>query len=145
MPTPRQINPKPKKSIIRYNIMQKLLQPQKPIPAYWQHPRLWLHRAWRVRRAFQGKARAVLIGLAALMLIVWALGASPWWLLLSLLGAVFPSPKATNTLLEVEQSAGAAYTTALTAPDDAHGFKARLENMALAAQKNTELPPLPVL
>jgi hypothetical protein len=125
--------------------MQNLLRPAQSTPTYWQHPQLWLHRAWRARRAVQGKARAVLIGLAVLMLVVWALSASPWWLLLSLVGAVFPSPKTTNTLLEVEQSAGAAYTTALTAPDDAHGFKARLENMALAAQKNTELPPLPAL
>jgi hypothetical protein len=116
-----------------------------PLPTYWQHPTLSLHRAWFSRRALQTKARAVLAGLVVLLLFVWALGASPWWLGLALLGGLFPSPKPQATLLEVEQQAGAAYTTALTAPQDPHGFKTRLEGMALAAQKNTDLPALPAL
>ncbi|MFN3265812.1 MAG: hypothetical protein ACK41E_03130 [Deinococcales bacterium] len=87
----------------------------------------------------------MLVVLAVLLLVVWVLSVSPVWLCLALIGAFFPNPKASQTLLEVEASAGAAYTTALTAPEDQHGFKQRLESMALAAQKTAELPPLPVL
>jgi hypothetical protein len=116
-----------------------------PLPPYWRHPKLSLHRAWFSRRRLQFLARAVLGCLALLMLVVWVLNASPWWLSLALFGVLFPSPNPQATLLEVEEKAGAAYTTALTAPEDAHGFKTRLETMALASQKSTDLPALPAL
>jgi hypothetical protein len=115
------------------------------LPTYWQHPSLNLHRQWFTRRAIQNKTRAVLIGVALLLLVVWALGASPLWLLLALLGVFMPTAKPEKTLQEIENTAGAAYTTALTAKPDEHGFQNRLLNMALATQKNTELPALPWL
>jgi hypothetical protein len=115
------------------------------LPEYWQHPSLNLHRQWFTRRALQTKTRAVLIGVAVLLLVIWALGASPLWLLLSLLGVFMPSSKPEKTLQEIENTSGAAYTTALSAKPDTHGFQNRLMNMALATQKNTELPALPWL
>jgi hypothetical protein len=116
-----------------------------PLPNYWQHPDLSLHRHWFTRRALQIKARAMLIGVAILLLIIWAIGASPLWLLLALLGIFAPTAKPEKTLVEIEGVSGEAYTTALTAEDDQHGFKTRLINMALAVQKNLELPALPWL
>ncbi len=115
------------------------------LPTWWQHPNLKLHRQWFSRRAFQIKARAVLIAVAGLLLAIWILGASPFWLLLALLGLLMPSSSYQSTLQEIEKTTGAAYTTALTAQTDMHGFKNRLDNMALTVQKNTELPPLPWL
>jgi hypothetical protein len=115
------------------------------LPNYWKHSSLNLHRGWFIRRAIQIKTRAVLIGVAILLLVVWALGASPLWLLLSLIGVFMPSAKPEKTMQEIENTAGAAYTTALTAKPDEHGFQNRLMNMALAAQKNTTLPTLPWL
>jgi hypothetical protein len=125
--------------------MIKLSKFTSPLPSYWRHPTLSLHRVWFSRRSLQLKARAVLVCLVLMLLVVWVLGTSPWWLGLAVLGAGFPSPKPQATLLEIEQTAGAAYTTALTAPQDPHGFQARLETMALASQKNTDLPALPAL
>ncbi len=119
--------------------------PRATTPTWWQHPTLKLHRQWLFRRALQLKTRVVLVGLVILLLLIWVLGASPWWLLLALIGALTPFTNHQKTLQEVEASAGAAYTTALTADQDKHGFYLRLQNMALAAQKNTELPALPLL
>lgn len=115
------------------------------LPTWWQHPNFNLHRQWFIRRALQIKARAILVGVAVMLVLVWVLGASPFWLLLAFVGALTPVSNYRKTLQEIEQTSGAAYTTALTAQPDPHGFQNRLVNMALAVQKNTELPQLPWL
>ncbi len=119
--------------------------PRAPLPAGWQHSRLTLHRAWHSRRTWQHRARGVLIAVAITLLIVWVLQLSPVWLLLAFVGALAPIPKEAQTLSELERTHGGAYTTALNAPNDTHGFKDRLEGMAATVQKNAELPAWPWL
>jgi hypothetical protein len=114
-------------------------------PPGWPHPRLSLHRAWHSRRVWQHRARGVLIATAVLIVVVWIFQLSPFVLVFALLGAFIPAPPPTQSLLELEQAHGEAYTTALTAPEDKHGFKDRLEGMAAAVQKNANLPSWPWL
>ena len=114
-------------------------------PSWWKHPSLTLHNQWFSRRALQLKARAVLVGLVVMLLFIWALNLPLWCVALALLGAAYPAPRPAKTLQEIEQKAGAAYSTALTAPTDQHGLQSRLLEMAQATQKTTDLPELPLL
>ncbi len=114
-------------------------------PTYWQHSSLTMHKKWFSRRAWQYRARAGLIAIAVLLLIIWLTGSSPWWLLLAGLAVFVPVPSPLKTLQEIEATTGEAYTTALTATQDQFGFYARLEKMASSVQKNVDLPSLPWL
>ncbi len=115
------------------------------LPKGWIHPRLRLHRAWYARRTWQWRARAGLTLTVVLLVVVIAFNLNPWWLLLALLPAMLPTPvRPEEALREVEKLSGA-YTTALTAPEDAFGFQERLERQALYTQRQTDLPALPWL
>jgi hypothetical protein len=114
-------------------------------PSGWTHPKLQLHRAWHARRVWQWRARAALVALTGLLIVVIALSLSPWWLALSLLPAVLPTPVRKGSSLRELEQLSPAYTTALTAPEDEFGFQSRLEAQALAAQRRTEPPALPWL
>jgi hypothetical protein len=106
---------------------------------------LRLHRAWYGRRAWQWRARSVLIVLGVCVLGV-LLGLPKWVLGVSLFGAFVPVRlERRASLAEIESRYGAAYTTALVAPDDPHGFRERLQRQAENVVFRAELPPLPFL
>lgn len=109
------------------------------------HAGLHLHRAWYGRRAWQWRARAVLV-LLALCVIGVLLGLPKWVLGGSILGVLMPVPlKRYASLTEIESRYGAAYTTALVAPEDPHGFRERLQHQAENVVFKAELPALPFL
>jgi hypothetical protein len=124
--------------------MNRVFQRQ-PLPKGWAHPGLRLHRLWFGRRLWQWRARSVLIVLAVCVVGV-LLGLPAWTLGLALLGAVVPvGLKPQTSLSEIESRYGAAYTTALVAPEDPHGFHERLQRQAENVVFKAELPPLPFL
>ncbi len=104
-----------------------------------------MHRLWFGRRSWQWRARAVLMVLAVCVVGV-LLGLPKWTLGVALLGAFVPiSLKPQTSLSEIESRYGAAYTTALVAPEDPHGFRDRLQHQAENVVFKAELPPLPYL
>lgn len=118
---------------------------REPLPSGWINASLRLHRAWYGRRAWQWRARAVLLALVLCVIGV-VIGLPKWVLGLSILGALLPVPvRRSASLTEIEARYGAAYTTALVAPEDPHGFKARLQHQAENVVFKAELPPLPWL
>jgi hypothetical protein len=118
---------------------------RQPFPQGWTHPGLRLHRLWFGRRSWQWRARAALAVLAVCVIGV-LLGLPKWTLGLAVLGAFVPvGVKPQTSLSEIESRYGAAYTTALVAPEDPHGFHERLQRQAENVVFKAELPPLPYL
>ncbi len=124
--------------------MLRRFQPE-PAPSGWIHPSLRFHRAWYGRRTWQWRARVALIALVVCVIGA-LLGLPKWVLVLSVLGAFVPVQLRRQTSLrEIESRYGAAYTTALVAPEDPHGFRERLQRQAENVVFKAELPPLPWL
>lgn len=114
-------------------------------PPGWAHPYFGWHRVWHARRVWQARARVIVILLVVAVVAV-LFGAPKWLMAASLIGALWPVPvRRERSLVEIEGRYGAAYTTALTAPDDAHGFARRLRGFAENIVRNGELPALPAL
>ena len=120
------------------------------LPRGWDHPTHLLHRQWFGRRIWQWRVRQMLATLAVAVIAV-LFGAGVWVLAFGLLGLLWPPNwppvrlQAKQTLEEIEQVLGAAYTTALTAVPDNYGFSERLSVQAFNIDRNADRPAWPWL
>lgn len=100
-----------------------------------------MHRVWAVRRAW--RVRLLLAAGLALLLLPLAWLVHPAWVLLSLVGLLYPTrweePKA---LAELDRCYGLAYRSALEAPVD-HPWRGQLQTEAEASLREARPPALP--
>ncbi|RIH93850.1 hypothetical protein [Meiothermus granaticius] len=100
-----------------------------------------MHQIWAARRAWRQRLlRAGGLALLSLPLVLWS---HPAWVLLSLLGLVYPSSREEGrALAELDRRYGLAYRSALEAPAG-HPWHAQLEAEAQASLKEAKPPGFP--